>query len=100
MYPPEPFRLMRTAVTRRTRRGGELGRDEAIGREQALRAVTIDAAWQLFLDDRVGSLEPGKLADITVVDRNPLTCPPEELDQIEVLETRLGGRRVETGSQS
>lgn len=95
MYPPEPFRLMQTAVTRQARTGEVIGAEEAISPEQALRAITIDAAWQLFAEDRVGSIEPGKLADFTVVDENPLEIRPSALDQIAVLGTWLGGRRVE-----
>lgn len=94
MYPPEPFRLMRTAVTRRARGGEVIAAKESISVEQALRAVTIDAAWQLFAEDRVGSLSPGKFADITVVDSNPLAINPDDLDRIEVLETWLSGKRV------
>ena len=65
---------------------------EAISAEQALRAVTIDAAGQLFAEDRVGSLEVGKLADVTVTDRNPLEVDPLELDALQVSETWIGGR--------
>ncbi len=85
---------MRTAVTRRTRTGEQIAPDEAITTEQALRAITLDAAWQLFAEERVGSIEAGKLADFTVVDRNPLDVAPSELDEIRVLETWLGGRRT------
>ncbi len=98
MYPPEPFRLMRTAVTRRARTGEVIGAAEAIPVEAALRAVTIDAAWQLFAENRVGSIEAGKLADFTLVDRNPLSVEPDELDTLRVLGTWLGGRRVDAGS--
>jgi predicted amidohydrolase YtcJ len=94
MYPPEPFRLMRTAVTRRSRSGQRIAADQAITAEAALRAVTIDAAWQLFMEDRVGSIEPGKLADLAVVDRNPLEIDPDDLDRITVESTWIGGRRV------
>jgi predicted amidohydrolase YtcJ len=94
MYPPEPFRLMRTAVTRETRNGDTIAAAEAISAEQALRAITIDAAWQLFAEDRSGSIETGKLADFTLVDRNPLQVPPRELDRIQVLGTWIGGRRI------
>jgi predicted amidohydrolase YtcJ len=94
MYPPEPFRLMRTAVTRRTRGGEVIGAEEAISVEQALRAITIDAAWHLFADDRVGSLAPGKYADLTVVDSNPLDMDPDDLDKIQVLQTWLSGNPV------
>ncbi|MFQ5471940.1 MAG: amidohydrolase [Dehalococcoidia bacterium] len=92
MYPPDPLKLMRTAVTRKTRTGEEIAPDQAIGVEEALRAVTIDAAWQLFREDRIGSIEAGKYADFTVLERSPLDVPADELDQIEVLTTWLGGR--------
>ncbi len=92
MYPPEPLRLMRTAVTRQTRTGEAIAPGEAISVEQALRAITIDAAWQLFAEDRAGSIEAGKLADFTVLDRSPLEVEPTELDQLRVLATWLGGR--------
>ena len=94
MYPPEPFRLMQTAATRRTRLGDQIAPSAAISAEQALRAVTIDAAWQLFREHEIGSLEAGKLADLTVVDRDPLSIDPAALDQVAVVETWLGGRRV------
>jgi predicted amidohydrolase YtcJ len=94
MYPPEPFRLMRTAVTRRARGGARIAPDQAIDAEQALRAVTLDAAWQLFADHRIGSLEAGKHADLTIVDRNPLEVDADDLDQIAVTQTWIAGRRV------
>jgi predicted amidohydrolase YtcJ len=94
MYPAAPLSLMRTAVTRLTRKGDRLGADQAITAEQALRAVTIDAAWQLFADNRIGSIEPGKLADFTVLARNPLEAPAEDIDGIEVLGTWVGGQPV------
>ncbi len=92
MYPAGPLGLMRTAVTRQTRTGQQLGSAEAITPEQALRAVTIDAAWQLFTDDVTGSVEPGKYADFTVLDRNPLEVPPREWDGIGARATWTAGR--------
>jgi predicted amidohydrolase YtcJ len=92
MYPAEPLSLMSTAVTRLTRTGDRLAPEQAISAEQALRTVTIDAAWQLFAEDRIGSIEPGKYADFTVLERNPLEVPPEEIDRIEVLGTWLSGQ--------
>lgn len=93
MYPAIPLSLMKTAVTRLTRAGDQLGAAEAISTEQALRAVTIDAAWQLFADGDIGSIETGKFADFVILDRNPLNVAGDELAGIEVLDTWLGGRR-------
>ena len=98
MYPPEPFRLMRTAATRKTRHGDVLAAPEAITTLEALRAITIDAAWQLFCEERVGSIAPGKLADFSIVDRNPLEVEPERLDEIVACETWLGGRPTRFGA--
>jgi len=92
MYPPGPLRLARTAATRLTRGGEVLGADEVIPVERALRAVTIDAAWQLHLDDEIGSLEAGKRADLTVLDADPLALPAADLDRIAVRSTWLDGR--------
>ncbi|TAK55074.1 MAG: amidohydrolase [Dehalococcoidia bacterium] len=92
MYPAGPIGLMRTAVTRQTRTGQLIAPAEAITAEQALRAVTIDAAWQLFADHVTGSIEPGKYADFTVLDRNPLDAPPADWDAIEILGTWRAGR--------
>ncbi|MFH1139120.1 MAG: amidohydrolase [Pseudomonadota bacterium] len=94
MYPPEPFKLVRTAVTRGTRRGAVIGADQAVSVAEALRAVTIDAAWQLFLDKEVGSLTPGKKADLAVLSANPLKIDPLGLDGVRVLATYSGGRKV------
>ena len=66
--------------------------------EQALRAITLDAAWQLFCEERVGSIAPGKLADFSIVDRNPLEVEPERLDEIVACETWLGGRPTRFGA--
>ncbi|MBI5504714.1 MAG: amidohydrolase [Deltaproteobacteria bacterium] len=92
MFPPAPLGLVCTAATRRTRRGEPLGAGEAISLEQALRAVTIDAAWQLRLDDEIGSLVPGKRADFTIVGADPYEVAPETLGSIEVRGTWLDGR--------
>jgi predicted amidohydrolase YtcJ len=86
--------LMQTAVTRRSRTGDVIGGDQAIDVNSALKAVTIDAAWQLFAEERVGSLEPGKYADFTIVDQNPLEADPMELDRIRVDQTWMGGVSV------
>ena len=93
MYPAEPFKLMRTAVTRKTRKGETIGPDQTITIEDAIKAVTIYPAWQMFMEDKVGSLEAGKLADLTVVSENPLKIEPDRLDQTRVIDTYRSGRR-------
>lgn len=60
--------------------------------EQAFRAVTIDAAWQLRMEDKIGSLTVGKYADLVVLDENPLDVAPEEIAEIDVLMTMMDGR--------
>ncbi|MCP4038935.1 MAG: amidohydrolase family protein, partial [bacterium] len=91
VVPLEPLRLAWAAVNRRTRSGFELGPEQRISAMQALRALTIDAAWQHFEDPVKGSLEAGKLADLVILSGNPLSEP---LDRISVVETILGGRSV------
>ena len=89
-----PFVGIYSAVTRKTVYGRELGRDEAISRETALRLYTKDAAWVTFEDEIKGTLEPGKLADIAVLDRDLFAVPDEEIKEISSVLTLLGGEIV------
>ena len=68
-----------------------LGEAERVPVGRALRAVTLDAAFQHFEEAEKGSLEPGKLADLVILSRSPVD-DPETIDEIEVLETIVGGR--------
>ncbi|NUR88925.1 MAG: amidohydrolase [Nonomuraea sp.] len=92
--PVEPLRNIAVAATRLSRRGRRYGAHEAIGVEQAIRAQTIDAAYQLFADDIAGSLEPGKYADLVVLESDPREVPPEEIGDLRVLATFLAGSQV------
>lgn len=90
----EPLRYIDNAVNRVMHDGGEvLNPQECITVEQALRAVTIDAAWQCRTDDIVGSLEPGKYADLVVLDQDPLRVDPAKIGALKVQETWLQGVR-------
>jgi predicted amidohydrolase YtcJ len=92
--PVDPLLYVRTAVTRIVRGSGEvLGPEQRVSVDSALRAVTIEAARHALVDDRAGSLEPGKQADLVVLDRDPRTVDPEHLHELEVVETWVGGRR-------
>jgi predicted amidohydrolase YtcJ len=97
MTPVGPLRVVRNAVLRTPRRGGEpLGPSEGLTVQQALQAMTTNAAWQLGVEANRGSLEVGKAADLVTLSRNPLETSPEELDTIEVLGTWVGGRPVDS----
>ena len=73
---------------------GRLHPEEALSREQAIRFYTGNNAYILFLDDRVGSLETGKLADFIVLDRDLLTCLEDDIKDTQVLRTYIGGKLV------
>ncbi len=93
--PYNPFLGLYTCTTRNARwTDAPLHPEEALTREQALRFYTINNAKILFKDHLVGSLEAGKLADLIIVDHDPLTCSAEELRNMKVLRTYLGGKIV------
>ena len=73
---------------------GRLSQDAGLTRAQVLRAITMNSSYELHQDLSTGSLEVGKLADLIVLDRNVLTIPAEEIAQVEVLQTVVGGRVV------
>lgn len=68
--------------------------EQAISAELALEATTVNPAWLACEERRRGRLVPGQLADLVVLDRDPLACPPEELAEVQVVATMLGGRWV------
>ena len=78
---------------------GKLGEDPGLSREAVLRAATINAAYELHEDDVTGSLQVGKFADLIVIDRNPLKIPAEDIANVRVLETVIGGRTVHDGNE-
>lgn len=89
--PVDPLHLIWCAVNRRTAGGAILGEAQRVSVERALRAVTIDAAWQNFEEAEKGSIEAGKAADLVVLDRNPLTAAASDLRSIRVMQTYVGG---------
>jgi len=85
--------LVWTAVNRQSYEGTVIGPDERISAIEALKAVTIDAAWQVFQEEKIGSLEVGKWADMVILSDNPLNNPTQ-IKEIGVLKTYVGGRLV------
>ncbi len=94
VHPADQLFLIWTAVNRTTRSGYVLGPDERISVEDALKASTINAAWQLFEDKDKGSIVPGKLADFVVLSDNPLEIDPIKIRDIQVLKTIKEGKVV------
>ncbi|MGC3969263.1 MAG: amidohydrolase family protein [Pirellulales bacterium] len=97
--PYDPWLGMQIAMTRMPRRAKEpLHPEETPSRADVLRMYTILNARLMFLEKETGSIEPGKLADLVVVDRDPLTCPVETVRETKVLRTYLSGKLVFEGN--
>lgn len=93
MFPASPFSLMHTAITRQSSSGRTLNAGEAIDIHQALRTMTVNGAYQLRIEDQTGSLEPGKWADLQIVDQNPYSVSTAELRKTQVQSVYLAGER-------
>jgi len=89
-----PFVQMYSAVTRRTDSGRVIGPEEAIDISEAIRVYTWNGAYAAGEEDWLGSIEPGKLADLIVLDRDITAVPPEELLETKVLVTIVDGEVV------
>lgn len=92
MAPGKPLFLMWSAVNRIDDEGNVIGTEHRISPEQALRAVTLGAAYSMGMEDRLGSIEAGKMANLTVLEQNPLTVPPMTIKDIGVWGTIHEGR--------
>jgi predicted amidohydrolase YtcJ len=91
LNPFNPFLTMYAASTRRTESGDVIGKDEAVSRQDALRMMTSGAARFSFDEKSRGSIEPGKLADFVVLDRDMMTCTDEQLRAIRAELTVVNG---------
>ena len=94
VVPPHMMRLVSIAVNRKTRSGHILGPHQRLTVMQALHAVTLGGAYQYFEEDTKGSITVGKQADLVILDENPLTADPANLEFIPILETFSRGRSV------
>jgi len=95
--PPVPLEGIYAAATRQTLDGRYPGGwvpEEKIGVDEALKAYTIGAAYASFDEKRKGTLDPGKLADFIILDRDITRLPPEEIRNVKVVRTVVGGRTV------
>lgn len=89
-----PFLGMRAAVTRRTSRGIQLGSEECISVMEMLELFIKNGAYYLGLEDKIGSLEAGKLADFAVLSDDILKIPPEEIAALKIMTTVIDGKVV------
>jgi len=97
MIPPSPWMPMQGFVTRTNPdmpERGELGVDETLTLEQAIRVFTINGAYAVGADDRIGSIEEGKLADMIVLEKNLFEIEASEIRNTQVLKTILNGKLV------
>ncbi len=93
--PYNPFLGMWIALSRVPKGGTEpLREEQRISREEAIRLYTINNAWLTYEEKEKGSIETGKLADLVVLKQDILTCPLDEVQNIEVERTYLGGKLV------
>ena len=91
-----PWLAIEALVTRERPGGSEdsFGKEQAITLDQAIRLFTVNSAKHMGRQDSLGSIEPGKLADLVVVDRDPYEIPVHELHQVRVMQTLINGESV------
>ena len=94
VVPFDPLISIWSSVTRQTRAAGVLGREQAVSRREAVAMYTANPPYLTFEEQRKGSLEPGKLADLVVLGGDPLECPEEAIKDLEVVATISGGQLV------
>jgi predicted amidohydrolase YtcJ len=90
--PFNPFYGMWMSITRRTTEGQVIYPEECVTREQALHMFTTGPAFMFFEENEKGTIEKGKFADLTVIDRDYFTCPEDEIRQIQPVLTVVGGQ--------
>lgn len=86
--------VMWTAVNRVSRAGVVIGPDQRVTPMEALKAITINSALQYSEEKSNGSLEPGKLADLVILDKNPLKVDPMAIKDVKVVETIKEGKSI------
>ena len=92
--PLDQMFVLWTAVNRISRNGVVIGPDQRVTPLEALKAITINAAYQYMEQDSKGSLEAGKLADLVILDRNPLKVDAQAIKDIRVVETIKEGKSI------
>jgi predicted amidohydrolase YtcJ len=94
VLPLDPMFIIWTAMNRTTRTGVLLGGDERLTAMQAVKAITIETAYEYMEEKTKGSIEPGKLADLVILSGNPITSSGDAIRDIKVVETIKEGKSV------
>jgi hypothetical protein len=94
VVPQEPLKAIWSAVNRISTGGDIIGDDQRIPVDEAIRAYTYNSAYQYRLEDKLGSIEEGKLADFVILSEDPTSCDPIKIKDIEVVETIVGGKSI------
>jgi len=94
IVPPDMIRLLWATTNRLTRSGQLLGQEQRISTLEAIKAVTINAAYQYFEEDIKGTIDVGKQADLVILSKNPLAMPTTELLDIKVERTIARGKTI------
>lgn len=100
VVPIDGIQMIWSSVNRMSTSGDIIGEDQQVAPLEAIKAITINAAWQYFQEDIKGSIEPGKLADFVILSDNPLSVghlDPMKIKDIKVLQTIVGGETVFEG---
>ncbi|UTW56128.1 amidohydrolase [Kordiimonas sp. SCSIO 12610] len=91
LAPPLPLKAASVHMLRSMREGGVLNAGEQLSRAEALRAITVDAAYALGLEGEIGMIKPGMRADFTILGANPMTAAPKDWPDIEIIGTIVDG---------
>ena len=94
MFESNPFSLIHTAVNRKTRDDNSIGLQNKVTVKSALKAMTINSAWQIKMDDKIGSIKVGKYADFIILAENPHEVSQDKIKDIQVLETIVNGNTI------
>ncbi|MFT5451745.1 MAG: putative amidohydrolase YtcJ [Enterobacterales bacterium] len=95
MFESKPFRLIQTAIERKTSAGNVISPEQRITLFDAIKAMTLDAAYFINMENKIGSLKEGKYADFIIIDQNPFDIATSELDNIKILKVFVNGNLVQ-----
>ena len=93
-FKSDPLHLIHTAVNRKTRGGKLIGPHNRVAVQSALKAMTIHSAWQIKMEDKIGSIKKDKYADFVILAENPLEVSFDKIKDIQILETIVNGNTI------